>query len=396
MSRYEKYKDSGIAWIGEIPEHWVCGTVGKFCKLGRGRVISNTEIGENLGKYPVYSSQTSNNGVMGYINSYDFEGDYVTWTTDGANAGTVFIRNGKFNCTNVCGTMQPKNANEIHLSILPYILNLGTKYSVRLDINPKLMNGMMAKISIALAPLAEQEVIAEFLDRKCGEIDELVALQETMIGELVAYKQSVITEAVTRGLNPNAPLRDSGIEWIGSIPQHWGNCKIQYIATLKSGYNLTTEDISDTGLYPVFGGNGVRGYYSSYFLSGEFALIGRQGALCGNINYSYGDFWATEHAVVCYPKRQFVTKWFGELLRTMNLNQYSLASAQPGLAVERIKQLQMPLPPLHEQQAIADHLDRKCEEIDQLIAIKREKIEQLKEYKKSVIFEYVTGKKRVQ
>lgn len=92
MKKYDKYKPSGVEWIGEIPEGWDIATIGRLNNLGRGRVISNIEIGENSGEYPVYSSQTENNGIMGYLNSYDFEGQYVTWTTDGANAGTVFYR----------------------------------------------------------------------------------------------------------------------------------------------------------------------------------------------------------------------------------------------------------------------------------------------------------------
>ena len=168
------------------------------------------------------------------------------------------------------------------------------------------------------------------------------------------------------------------------------------MATLKSGNNLTTNDfLEGEDGYPVYGGNGFRGYYSQYSNDGDFVLIGRQGALCGNINYAHGKFWATDHAVVCYPKCEFVLTWFGESLRAMNLNQYSLSSAQPGLSVDRIRELYMVVPPLSEQQQIADFLDRKCAEIDELIAIKQQKIEALKEYKKSVIFEYVTGKKEV-
>ena len=145
----------------------------------------------------------------------------------------------------------------------------------------------------------------------------------------------------------------------------------------------------------MYGGNGIRGYYDKYFLEGDYVLIGRQGALCGNINYSTGKSWATEHAVVCYPKTKYITKWFGELLRVMNLNQYSLAAAQPGLAVERIKLLPIPIIPLSEQQTIANYLDQKCSEIDELISIKQQKIEKLKDYKKSLIFECVTGKRKV-
>jgi len=116
MKKYDSYKDSGIEWIGEIPSHWEVATVGRLTNLGRGRVISSIEISENQGNYPVYSSQTENNGIMGKLNTYDFEGKYVTWTTDGANAGTVFYREGRFNCTNVCGTIQPKNWDQINLT----------------------------------------------------------------------------------------------------------------------------------------------------------------------------------------------------------------------------------------------------------------------------------------
>ena len=240
-----------------------------------------------------------------------------------------------------------------------------------------------------------QQKIADYLDKVCGEVDEMVTLQETMIEELKAYKQSVITEAVTKGLNPNVPMRNSGIDWIGEIPGHWSVCRIKDLANLQSGTNLTSNDIADAGDYPVYGGNGLRGYYSKYLIEGDFILIGRQGALCGNINYASGKFWPTEHAVVCYPKRSFELKWLGELLRAMNLGQYSLSSAQPGLAVERIKNLKMPYPSEKEQRAIASYLDLKCSEIDSLIALKLAKIEELKEYKKSVIYEYVTGKKEV-
>jgi type I restriction enzyme S subunit len=216
-----------------------------------------------------------------------------------------------------------------------------------------------------------------------------------MIAQLTDYKQSVITEAVTKGLNNKNKLVPSGIDWIEEIPEGWMVCRIKDLVNLQSGTNLTTMEISDNGTYPVYGGNGLRGYYEEYSNDGEYILIGRQGALCGNINYASGKFWATEHAVVCYPKREFAKKWLGELLRTMNLGQYSLSAAQPGLSVERIKNLKMPLPSLFEQQIIASYLDSKCSEIDNLIAVKQQKIETLKEYKKSLIFECVTGKKDI-
>ncbi|MFN9292816.1 MAG: restriction endonuclease subunit S, partial [Planctomyces sp.] len=97
-----------VEWLGEVPEHWQLIPVWVLFDIGRGRVISHEEILDNPGDYPVYSSQTENQGVMGYLSSFEFEGDFLTWTTDGANAGTVFRRSGRFNCTNVCGTLKPK------------------------------------------------------------------------------------------------------------------------------------------------------------------------------------------------------------------------------------------------------------------------------------------------
>ena len=142
---------------------WNMVKIGEIAELGRGRVISKEYIHKNSGHYPVYSSQTQNNGEFGYINTYDFEGKYVTWTTDGANAGRVFYRDGKFNCTNVCGTIKVKNCKKINPKYLALILNSHTKPYVNIASgNPKLMNNVMEKIKIPLPPLGvQQEIVAE-------------------------------------------------------------------------------------------------------------------------------------------------------------------------------------------------------------------------------------------
>ena len=192
-----KLKDSGVEWIGEIPSGWYISTVGRIGQLGRGRVISNIEIKENSGSYPVYSSQTKNGGVMGYLGSYDFDGEYVLWTTDGANAGTVTRRVGRFNCTNVCGTLQPKNWDEIDLRFLPYFLNLGTTFSVRLDINPKLMNGMMAKIPLVLPPKEEQTTIVQHIETETARIDAKIVKTQRIIELQKECRSALISEVVT-------------------------------------------------------------------------------------------------------------------------------------------------------------------------------------------------------
>lgn len=184
--------------------------------------------------------------------------------------------------------------------------------------------------------------------------------------------------------------RDSGIEWLGKIPTHWKVKRIKDLVDLRSGEAITALSITEDGDYPVYGGNGLRGYTSAYTHEGQRILIGRQGALCGNVNYASGKFWASEHAVVATPVRLHDTFWFGELLRAMNLNQYSNAAAQPGLAVEKIKNLNISLPPIEEQRAIAGFLDEACGKIDAAIQVKREQIRQNEVILDSVIQHAVT------
>src|SRR6202011_3685441 len=119
-----RVKDSGVEWLGEIPTHWEVRAIWTLFSLGRGRVISHEEISENHGRYPVYSSQTEADGVMGYLATYDFDGEYLTWTTDGAKAGTVFTRKGRFNCTNVCGTLKARRSDQISLHFIRDALNV--------------------------------------------------------------------------------------------------------------------------------------------------------------------------------------------------------------------------------------------------------------------------------
>ena len=395
-----EYKDSGIEWIGQIPKEWEVNKIGNLYQV-RNEKVSDKD-------YPPLS--VTMNGIVPQLET-------AAKTNNGDDRKLVckgdFAINSRSDRRGSCGVSQYDGSVSLINTILKPRGSMNPQYynwlfhtELFADEFYRWGHGIvddlwttrwqeMKNISIVSPSLPEQQKIADYLDKVCGEVDEMVALQETMIEELKAYKQSVITEAVTKGLNPNVPMRNSGIDWIGEIPEHWSVCRIKDLANLQSGTNLTSNDITDAGDYPVYGGNGLRGYYSKYLIDGDFILIGRQGALCGNINYASGKFWPTEHAVVCYPKRRFELKWLGELLRAMNLGQYSLSSAQPGLAVERIKNLYMPYPSEKEQRAIASYLDTKCSEIDSLIALKQAKIEELKEYKKSVIYEYVTGKKEV-
>jgi type I restriction enzyme S subunit len=184
--------------------------------------------------------------------------------------------------------------------------------------------------------------------------------------------------------------KHSAIEWVGHVPKHWQIKRLKDFSTMQSGESITSDEISDEAEYPVYGGNGMRGYFSLFTHEGTYVLIGRQGALCGNINYAHGKFWASEHAVVVTETKGYNFYWLGELLRIMDLNQYSQASAQPGLSVEKIIFLKVPVPPVTEQLAIANYLDEKIQKIDQLIANKRAQVEKLKELRQIEINNGVT------
>lgn len=191
---------------------------------------------------------------------------------------------------------------------------------------------------------------------------------------------------------PYPAYKDSEIDWLGGarIPAHWEACALRWHSRMQSGDFITAEAIETEGSYPVYGGNGLRGYTTRFTHDGHHVLIGRQGALCGNVNFARGQFWASEHAVVVTPNRECDTRWLGEILRAMDLNQYSVSAAQPGLAVERIKALEIPIPPLKEQAMIGRALDRETARIDALVAKKTRFIELLKEKRQALITQAVT------
>lgn len=161
---------------------------------------------------------------------------------------------------------------------------------------------------------------------------------------------------------------------VGVIPEDWEVKKIGDLCSLKSGLGITSQDISNSGKYSCYGGNGLRGYTSTYTHEGEYALIGRQGALCGNIQYVTGRFFASEHALVVTTQKQVATRWLAIGLDRMHLNQYSESSAQPGLSAEKLRVLNLATPPFEEQTAIATALsdvDALINELEQLIAKKQ-------------------------
>lgn len=261
-----------------------------------------------------------------------------------------------------------------------------------IDSRLRLYSDKFFSIPVAVPPKVEQDQIVFYIKAQSKKIKHFIQKKQAFIELLKEQRQAVISRAVTKGINPDVTLKVSGIEWLGEIPEHWVIKRLKNCGTFQSGENLTSEVIDDTSDYPVYGGNGLRGYYNQYNHEGDYVLIGRQGALCGNINYASGKFWATEHAVVVTLNEKINHFWFGETLRVMNLNQYSQSSAQPGIAVENIRPLKLPFPPFEEQVQIISHIKTETAKIDQAISKAEKEIELIKEYREAMIAEAVLGK----
>ena len=189
---------------------------------------------------------------------------------------------------------------------------------------------------------------------------------------------------------PYAAYKDSGVQWLGKIPVHWDVKALKRLSYMQAGMAITADDIEATGEFPVFGGNGIRGYAESFTHDGEFPLIGRQGALCGCVNFASGRFWASEHAVVVTPQSRVDSHWLRHLLSAMSLNQYSQSAAQPGLAVETIATIPTPVPPSTEQRMIAAFVHHQTTRIDALVEKKERLIELLQEKRTALITRAVT------
>lgn len=419
MERYSEYKDSGVKWLGEIPSHWEVEPFGRHFSFRKGLPITKANLidsGEAVISYGQIHAKENLGTTMSeslvryvsrdYLKSYPqcllTKDDFVFADTseDIGGSGNFVYNDFPANIFAGYHTIVAKQSGLYNPRYYAYLFKSECwRNHIR-----SLVNGVKVysigrkqlKSNFLLFPsYKEQDAIVLYLDAATSKIDKAIAMQQKMIDLLNERKQIIIQNAVTKGLDENVEMKDSGVEWIGMIPKHWEIIKIKHLAKLQSGSNLTSNEISDTGSYPVYGGNGLRGFYGSYNCEGSYVLIGRQGALCGNINYAEDKFWATEHAVVCYPKKTYNTLWFGEVLRLMNLGQYSLASAQPGLAVERIKGLYVPNPSIEEQNKIALFLKQNIGKIDLYARHCQRQIALLQERKQIIINEVVTGKVKV-
>lgn len=425
-----QYKNSGIPWIGEIPSDWnVVRTKNVFAcsKSLVGEDWSHTQLLSltTKGVKEVAIGSTSGKVPDSYETYQVVNKDDLVMCLFDLDCSAVFS-----GVSNFHGMISPaykvlKTLDGYSPAFYGYWFDYifdGRKYKyLSKNIRYSLTYDEFAALGIAAPPLPTQQRIADYLDRKCAEIDELAALQETMIAELKRYKQSVITEAVTKGLDPNVPMQDSGVEWIGEIPEGWMVRKIKDVAFFFNGDRgknyPSGDDMVKEGIY-FLTSNNIRGIIVdcdveiSKFITLErydilggakiqlndiiYCLRGSIGNCAINKKLTQGTVASSLMTIrPTHISSDFLNYYLHSQMVKFQTEEYMNGSCAANLSAENVSRYIVMVPPLAEQRAIADYLDKKCGEIDELIAIKQQKIDALKEYKKSVIFEYVTGKKEI-
>lgn len=407
MAIYTEMKDSGIDWIGEVPSHWAMHTLYQLVTQVKNKNKDLTEknlLSLSYGKIKRKSIETTEGLLPESFDGYNIieDGDVVLRLTDLQNDHTslrVGLATERGIITSAYTTLRPSdNCISKYMYYLLHTFDIRKGfYGMGSGVRQGLNYDEVKELRVILPSLDEQQAIAAYLDEQCAIIDEAIADAKASIAEYNSWKQSIIFEAVTKGINPNVEMKESRIDWIGCMPSHWNVLPLKYLCTMQAGKNLTSEQICETGQFPVYGGNGIRGYYSQSNYCGDYLLVGRQGALCGNVHKVTGNFWATEHAVVTQNTERITLEFLFYLLLGMKLNQYaSNSAAQPGLSVGTIQNLIAAIPPIDEQRKIASYLEEKSHSIDKVIDEKQSLIGDLESYKRSLIYEAVTGKRKVE
>ena len=264
----------------------------------------------------------------------------------------------------------------------------------------------LAETVFVLPPVNEQNTIASYIDKKLKETDEAIKEAQELIDKYKAYKQSVITEVVTKGLDKNVTMKDSGVEWIGRIPNHWNCCKQKYLITLLNGRAYKESEFEEEGKYKILRVGNL--FTNPLWYTSSLELEPNKYCQDGDLLYSWSMsyspvIWHGEKVIYHYHiwktvlseriDKMFAYYYFIGLTNALKAEVHETTMGFITMGV--MNNSKLAFPSLLEQQAIANYLDNKCSQIDTIIAQKENLISQLQEYKKSIIFEYVTGKKEV-
>lgn len=405
-------KDSGIDIVGEIPKGWKLERLRYLCDITTGN--QDTQDADPDGEYDFYVRSPK----IEKSTKYSFDGEGILMAGDGAGAGRIFHHAyGKYAVHQRVYIIN--NIREIDSSFLFYYISnvfpkLMDKGSAQSTV-PSVRLPMLLNFTLALPDKKKQNLISSYLDTQCSEIDATAEDIQKEISLLEDYKKSVITEAVTKGLNPDAEMKDSGIEWIGEIPKDWVTIRIGNVFSLRNERNyLPMEQVqllslySGKGVFPT-GEEGTTNSGNHAQTVADYKIVKKNDIVVNIILAWMGSLGISNYNGVVSPaydvyipnEEKVVPHYYHYVFRTSGIANECYRYGR-GIMMMRwrtysyeFKRIHVPFPPLEEQQQIADYLDSKCSEIDTLIADKKRQLDILADYKKSLIYEYVTGKKEV-
>lgn len=434
MKQYDSYKDSGVQWIGRIPSHWECASISHLTTSRSGGTPDRQkkEYWDN-GTINWMSSGEVNKGMV-----YDTEEFITKLGSLNSSAkplpknSVMIALNGQGKTKGMAAVLKIKAAcnqslcafscdNRLHYMYLYYNFKSMYKY-LRSQAGDDTRDGLAAsfvkKQKIPLPPFTEQESIVNYIDKKCAEIDKAIATQQRRIELLQELRQNIITHAVTRGINPDAPLKDSGVEWIGMVPEHWEVMKTSLI------FNNIGSGTTPSTTKPLYYTEEGDGYYwlqtgdlndgvitdtskkvtklavqecNLKFYPANSVVIAMYGATIGKVGL-LSITTSTNQACCVLPKSKFMIEQLA-LYIYQTAKQPMLIEAmgggQPNISQDVIKKLKVPVPPVSEQQAIVAHIEAETAKLDKLMSKANRQISLLQELKQSLITEVVTGKRKV-
>lgn len=419
MRKYDSYKDSGVEWIGEIPKDWETAPLKYTVKIKNGQDYKHIQSFDKR-DIPVYGS----GGIFARAKDYIYDGEALLLGRKGTIDRPLYVSGGKFWTVDTMFYAVPYNnccCRYMYYQSLTFPFGL---YSTSTAL-PSMTQFDLGNNPVCLPPLSEQQAIASYLDRKTSEIDKLIAEREKRIKLLEELKASIISHAVTKGLDPNAKMKPSGVEWIGDIPEGWEVEKLNYVCKVITDYvasgsfadlrnNVTyldnpdyamlvrTADLSNKGtISKVYINKHSYDFLSNSNLFGGEIILPNIGASIGDVyiipNNLYERMSLAPNSIMLKTKycNNFYYYWFKGNRASKELKLMGGAAAQGKFNKTELRRMKTVVPPLAEQKKIISFLDEKNTSIEKSINTQRREISLLRDYKQSLITEVVTGKRKV-
>ena len=403
---YPAYKDSGVEWLGEIPTHWEEKRLKHLATVNDEALPETTDPSMEI-TYVDIGNVDSIQGITD-VEELVFEnapsrarrivrqGDVIISTVRTYLRAIAQIQTTDANLIVSTGfaVIRPRQMDDGFVAYAvnaPYFVERVVAHSVGVSY-PAINASELACLDIAFPPLSEQRAIAAFLDRETAKIDALVAKKERLIELLQEKRTALISDAVTKGLDPDAPLKDSGVEWLGEIPAHWEVKQLRWAITFQRGHDLPSDD-REEGDVPVVSSSGISSMHSKAVAKAPGIVTGR----CGTIGQFYlinQSYWPLNTALYSIDLHGNEPSFLLYMLIHMSplFFLHSIKSAVPAVDRKDVHADHTAVPHLSEQRAIAAFLDRETAQIDALVAKVREVIDRLKELRTALISAAVTGK----